>query len=120
MTRPTPERLKEIRDILNSGSSICHYESINLLKEIDALIMERDLAIAHDRQPYPTANAYEQACKALDKYRERHAKLKKALLKIYDPLIYHHWEEDPYTRAGCFQHVAQESLTEDTLNQYDK
>ncbi|WP_217235429.1 hypothetical protein [Streptomyces sp. AC555_RSS877] len=26
---------------------------------------ERDLAIAHDRQPYPTAWAYEQACKAL-------------------------------------------------------
>lgn len=26
---------------------------------------ERDLAIAHDRQPYPTAWAYEQVCKAL-------------------------------------------------------
>ncbi|RPE40234.1 hypothetical protein EDD90_3270 [Streptomyces sp. Ag109_O5-1] len=26
---------------------------------------DRDLAIAHDRQPYPTAWAYEQACKAL-------------------------------------------------------
>ncbi|MET8475398.1 hypothetical protein ABZY90_19720 [Streptomyces sp. NPDC006422] len=26
---------------------------------------ERDLAIAHDRQPYPTAWAYEQACAAL-------------------------------------------------------
>ena len=26
---------------------------------------ERDLAVAHDRQPYPTAWAYEQACKAL-------------------------------------------------------
>lgn len=26
---------------------------------------ERDLAIAHDRQPYPTAWAYEQACKTL-------------------------------------------------------
>jgi hypothetical protein len=32
---------------------------------------ERDLAIAHDRQPYPTAWAYEQACKALRTHRER-------------------------------------------------
>jgi len=30
---------------------------------------ERDEAIAHDRQPYPTAWAYEQACKALEKHR---------------------------------------------------
>jgi hypothetical protein len=32
---------------------------------------ERDLAIAHDRQPYPTAWAYEQACKARNKHQER-------------------------------------------------
>ena len=32
---------------------------------------ERDLAIAHDRQPYPTAWAYEQACAALEKHRKR-------------------------------------------------
>ncbi|MEV0220836.1 hypothetical protein [Streptomyces sp. NPDC050704] len=30
-----------------------------------AIRRERDLAIAHDRQPYPTAWAYEQACAAL-------------------------------------------------------
>lgn len=35
-----------------------------------------------------------------------------ALLKIYEPMKYHHWEEDPYTRAGCFQFVAQEVLKE--------
>lgn len=32
---------------------------------------ERDLAIAHDRQPYPTAWAYEQACAALRTHRSR-------------------------------------------------
>ena len=32
---------------------------------------ERDLAIAHDRQPYPTAWAYEQACTALHAQRAR-------------------------------------------------
>jgi len=35
------------------------------------LVEERDLAIAHDRQPYPTAWAYEQACVALERHRER-------------------------------------------------
>lgn len=34
-------------------------------EEVKALREERDRAIAHDTQPYPTAWAYEQACKAL-------------------------------------------------------
>src|ERR1035437_7936571 len=34
--------------------------------EISSMRYERDLAIAHDRQPYPTAWAYEQACKDRD------------------------------------------------------
>jgi hypothetical protein len=40
---------------------------------------ERDLAIAHDRQPYPTAWAYEQACEALERHRERADKAEAAL-----------------------------------------
>ncbi|MFE0353631.1 hypothetical protein ACFW2I_09065 [Streptomyces nigra] len=36
-----------------------------VIAELEQLRRERDLAIAHDRQPYPTAWAYEQACKAL-------------------------------------------------------
>lgn len=39
--------------------------------ELDKLTEERDQAIAHDRQPYPTAWAYEQACKALETHRTR-------------------------------------------------
>jgi hypothetical protein len=35
---------------------------------------------------------------------------KVALRKIDEPLKYHHWEEDPYTRAGCFQFIAHEAL----------
>ena len=34
-------------------------------REVEHLRADRDLAIAHDRQPYPTAWAYEQACTAL-------------------------------------------------------
>ena len=40
-----------------------------LLGEVDRLREERDLAVAHDRQPYPTADAYERACEALRKHR---------------------------------------------------
>jgi hypothetical protein len=32
---------------------------------------ERDLAVAHDRQPYPTAEAYEKVCAARTKWQER-------------------------------------------------
>jgi hypothetical protein len=32
---------------------------------------ERDLAVAHDRQPYPTAAAYELVCAARDKWQAR-------------------------------------------------
>jgi len=38
-----------------------------LLAEVEQLTTERDLAIAHDRQPYPTAQAYEKTCEALHK-----------------------------------------------------
>lgn len=36
----------------------------------------------------------------------------KALRKIDEPMKYHHWEEEPYTRAGCFQFVAHEARIE--------
>jgi hypothetical protein len=39
--------------------------------EMARLREERDQAIAHDRQPYPTQWAYDQACAALGKQRQR-------------------------------------------------
>jgi uncharacterized coiled-coil DUF342 family protein len=39
--------------------------------QYEAMRVERDLAVAHDRQPYPTADAYEAACAALHKHRAR-------------------------------------------------
>lgn len=41
------------------------------LERVGAAEQERDRAIAHDRQPYPTAWAYEQVCKARDKWQGR-------------------------------------------------
>ncbi|MCJ7483897.1 MAG: hypothetical protein MUO31_13140 [Thermodesulfovibrionales bacterium] len=45
-------------------------ESVNKIylatqAKLEAAEAERDLAIAHDRQPYPTAQAYEKVCAAL-------------------------------------------------------
>lgn len=45
-----------------------------------------------------------------DRLREENEKLRAALRKIDEPMKYHHWETDPYTRAGCFQFVAHEAL----------
>ena len=42
-----------------------------LRAETVRLTEERDLAVAHDRQPYPTQWAYDQACTALEKHRQR-------------------------------------------------
>jgi len=39
--------------------------------QVEALTEERDLAVAHDTQPYPTAEAYERVCAARDKGQAR-------------------------------------------------
>lgn len=44
-------------------------EILSLSAQVAALTKERDQAIAHDRQPYPTAWAYEQACKQVAELR---------------------------------------------------
>jgi len=44
-------------------------QQIDMLKQLLAEARaERDQALAHDRQPYPTAWAYEQACMARDEW----------------------------------------------------
>lgn len=48
------------------------------------LTRERDLAIAHDRQPYPTAWAYEQACTALHAHRDRATVLREKVTALRD------------------------------------
>jgi chromosome segregation ATPase len=51
---------------------------------------QRDLAIAHDSQPYPTQWAYEQACAALDATKERERALiaeRDTLLRKFDAAI---------------------------------
>ena len=49
------------------------------------LLTERDQAIAHDRQPYPTAWAYEQVCAALRVAHVEVEKLRAGLIGIARP-----------------------------------
>lgn len=51
---------------------------------ISALKEERDQAISHDRQPYPTAWAYDQACRAIRRYRTMHDEAETRLNDVYD------------------------------------
>lgn len=56
--------------------------------ELERLREERDQAIAHDRQPYPTAWAYEQACKALHSWRERAETAEAKLAEVEDAITW--------------------------------
>lgn len=51
-------------------------------EEITNLKKERDLAIAHDTQAYPTAFAYEQVCKVNTKLREQVKDYEAALKEV--------------------------------------
>ncbi|MCU1671056.1 MAG: hypothetical protein JWP40_3983 [Blastococcus sp.] len=56
----------------DTDTSPTNEEQVQQLRdEVARLTRERDLAVAHDTQPYPTADAYEQACKALETHRRR-------------------------------------------------
>ena len=66
---------------------------------------ERDLAIAHDRQPYPTAHAYESVCAAREKWQERAVRAERALADCKEALEWirdHGHDEDALLeRAAC-------------------
>ncbi|WP_435601290.1 hypothetical protein [Streptomyces sp. C10-9-1] len=53
------------------GHDATRREAARLHQLAEKLREERDLAVAHDRQPYPTADAYEKACTALEAHRAR-------------------------------------------------
>ncbi|MCO6011443.1 hypothetical protein NE236_41490 [Actinoallomurus purpureus] len=66
-----PLQLRDIVAEVLSRAERAEQEAERLRGELATAREERDLAIAHDRQPYPTAWAYEQACKALETQRQR-------------------------------------------------
>ncbi|MBW1779285.1 MAG: hypothetical protein JRL30_00960 [Deltaproteobacteria bacterium] len=48
---------------------------------------ERDLAVAHDWQPYPTAWAYSQACRTIERKRLRIAELEAEVKRLQDAAV---------------------------------
>ena len=54
--------LAEKRGLDTHDAQIALFAANARIKE---LVLERDLAVAHDTQPYPTAEAYEKVCAAL-------------------------------------------------------
>jgi hypothetical protein len=70
-------------DEVNNPKDAEDFAVVDLLAIADAeqaeLRRERDLAIAHDRQPYPTAWAYEQACAALNRKTEQIERVRSVL-----------------------------------------
>ncbi|MEV0526014.1 hypothetical protein AB0I66_21495 [Streptomyces sp. NPDC050439] len=64
------------------------------------LTRERDLAIAHDRQPYPTASAYEQACAALHAHRDRAELLATTLDTVLRNFVHKGHPGEPCLQTG--------------------
>ncbi len=96
------QQIKHLSDMLNQAE-----------RELAAARRERDLAIAHDRQPYPTAWAYEQVCKALEACKGELA----AALRKADQVCCDAREQD----LGCWRAVKAENelaaAREDALNE---
>jgi hypothetical protein len=76
-TRPAKVAEEILSSLANwqAAASAALDTATELQAEVERLRQERDLAITHDRQPYPTADAYEQACKALERFRQALADL---------------------------------------------
>lgn len=70
------DKIKELQAALQSSQ-----------QRAEELQEERDLAIAHDRQPYPTAEAYERVCKARDGWQRRAVKAHEVTAERFDIII---------------------------------
>ena len=66
--RDKVDELVKENNILNEKLSNATMSYMDLRVELEAVKKERDLAILHDSQPYPTPWAYEQVCEAKNKY----------------------------------------------------
>lgn len=54
---------------------------LSLIERVEQAERDRDLAVAHDRQPYPTADAYEKVCAALEKHKATNVTLRDSALE---------------------------------------
>lgn len=70
-TAPTFDQLCAWTDELAEAYNCLVDENDSLRAALERAERERDEAIAHDRQPYPTAEAYELVCATRDKWEAR-------------------------------------------------
>jgi hypothetical protein len=90
--RPPEELVDALQDRVHSEAGtgrVAKTVTLKLLNRCQKAEYERDLAIAHDRQPYPTAEAYDLACKALNKHRDHARRLQKAFRTARDIYFSH-------------------------------
>jgi hypothetical protein len=83
-SNPTPDISvdRDSDERLSDENLDAHRISASIQAAIRRLRAERDQAIAHDRRPFPTAWAYEQACAALHTQRARAEKAEAYLTDI--------------------------------------
>jgi DNA repair exonuclease SbcCD ATPase subunit len=77
-----PERLRQVAAEIVDHLRPPLAEVEELRRQVERLTEERDQAIAHDRQPYPTQWAYDHACEALEKHRQRADNAERALDEV--------------------------------------
>ena len=63
----TSIKLGQEVDLVRHENALLRADNARLTAELEQARRERDLAIAHDTQPYPTAHAYETVCAALNR-----------------------------------------------------
>ena len=72
----TPEEVVWFAEHFDCGEKPCVVSTLcrrlaEARRENERLREERDLAVAHDRQPYPTACAYDRVCEARTRWQNR-------------------------------------------------
>lgn len=81
------EEIDEIEHLLCNYSIqfiASNHDVKRLIARVRAAEREREEAIAHDRQPYPTAAAYEKVCVALQRAKDRIEDLESKLQDKYN------------------------------------
>ena len=97
---PNGEALGEKPDDIVRSLADAYVEIQSFKDKLSKMTRERDLAIAHDTQPYPTAHAYEMVCKALHNTKDKLAVAEGAIKRFHpgdqvcDCINYH-----PYTNG---------------------
>lgn len=85
-------RMGAERDAALARAEALEFRAREEARRAEAAERERDLAVAHDRQPYPTAEAYEKVCALLRASRERCGALERALRDWEAGML---WGDDP-------------------------